>query len=340
MKSSLVVIGIVALIVVSALPARPVGAQTSEGNEPWFLACHRMADGTYRPISFPLEVEVPQWRIDAHRAHGDRYPGEPVPSGEGPGHYLDEDCHRVSFLIGVSLSGCLELDNPQPCLRCETANGSTSCEHDPSGNRFTTGTAAVRDPGIEFTTEDAAVTADFDGDHLTITVAPGRPESYLRFGLLDLNNVTVVGTPTLEVLPLESGANDLTLHVASTEGATEARSVTYRIDQHFPQGISEFRGTTITAVPASIPADGSATATIEVQLLDPIGNPPREEQNRDLALSFDASLGTLGPLTYHGGGRYTAVFTAGTTPGVVRFTGEVDFLPLDLAAGTLTLTEP
>lgn len=179
MRRTLLTLSVVALLVLSVSPAVPASAQTTVDGEPWFTACHRLSDGTYHIISFPLEVEVPQWRIDAHRAHGARYPGESIPSSGAPGYYLNEDCERVSWLIGETLNGCVETDNPNPCLSCEASNGGIGCEYEPSGNLFLENSAPVRDPGAEFTTADGAVTADFDGDHLTITIAPGQPELYL-----------------------------------------------------------------------------------------------------------------------------------------------------------------
>ncbi len=74
---------------------RPVGSHEPNlpsGDEPWFVACHRTATG-YRAISFLLEVAIPQWRIDEHLAHGDRYPGDVDPA---TGVRLDWKCELPS----------------------------------------------------------------------------------------------------------------------------------------------------------------------------------------------------------------------------------------------------
>ena len=126
------------------------------------------------------------------------------------------------------------------------------------------------------------------------------------------------------------------LSTASTAGASGARSVTYRLNMEHSAGVSPFRETTITVEPMSIPADGVSTGTITVQLRDPVGNPPSDAHV--LELFTNSQWGTIGPVTDLGEGRFTATLTVGTTPGVATVVGMVDFLDLDLTAGTVTLT--
>jgi hypothetical protein len=82
-------------------------------------------------------------------------------------------------------------------------------------------------------------------------------------------------------------------------------------------------GTTseITASPTSIVADGSATATITVQLKD--ANGINLTMGGD-AVSLTTTLGALSDVTDQGDGTYAATLTAPTTPGTATVTGTVN----------------
>ena len=113
----------------------------------------------------------------------------------------------------------------------------------------------MQDPGIEFTTASRAVTADFDGDYLTITVAPGQPELdfYFGFGPWDLFDAEQSPDSTLGSLA-QPGPGELLVRTASTEGATLPVVARYRLRLAHSWGFSEFRETTITVDPPSLTA--------------------------------------------------------------------------------------
>ena len=77
----------------------------------------------------------------------------------------------------------------------------------------------------------------------------------------------------------------------------------------------------ITADPTSIPADGSSTSTITVQLRDASGN-PLTEGGDDVDLSTTA--GTLSSVADQGNGTYTAALTSSSTVETATVTGTVN----------------
>ncbi|MGE3960938.1 MAG: Ig-like domain-containing protein [Dehalococcoidia bacterium] len=343
MKRQLLLAALAAVLLSTVLPVGRASAQAlddSAATEDWFTACH-WTGSEFRRISFPEEVEVPQWRIDEHRAHGDRWPGENVPGGDWPGYYFGADCEPVSWLIGVTFGACVTAAaSPMPCFRPGPEGPGTSLVYDPSGTLFTGLTGVVQDPSVEFTTADGAVTADFDGDYLTVAVAPGQPELdfYFGFGPWDLFDVEQASGSTLPAYAMP-GPGELLLRTASTQGATGPLVARYRLRLSHAYGFSEFRGSTITAEPAAIPADGVATATITVQLRNAVGEAPEGDPERIVDLFVDEAYGSIGPVIYLGEGRYVATYTAGTTAGTTEVFAQVDYLLLDLAVGTVTLTE-
>ena len=77
---------------------------------------------------------------------------------------------------------------------------------------------------------------------------------------------------------------------------------------------------TISANPASIPANGTSTSTITVQAKDGNGN-NLTSSGRHVTLS--TSAGSLGSVTDNGNGTYTATLTSSTTPGTANITGTI-----------------
>ena len=344
----LAVIAVVAMSIL--LPARSASAQAVESTSDdaatateaeWFTACH-WTGTEFRLISFPVDFEIPQWRIDAHIGHGDRWPGDNVPGGDWPGYYLDSNCQPVSWLVGVTFGGCMtEATSETPCFRPGPGGPGSTLVYDPSGTQFTALTAVVQNPGVEFTTASRAVTADFDGDYLTITVAPGQPELdfYFGFGPWDLFDTQQTSDSTLGSLA-QSGPGELLLRTASTEGATLPLVARYRLRLAHSYGFSEFRDTTITVDPPSLAADGTSTATVTVQLKNAVGEIAEGDIERVVDLFVDPEFATLSDTTYHGDGRYTATLTAGTQAGTTQIFGQVNYLVLDLAVGEVTFTAP
>src|SRR5690606_10152286 len=78
---------------------------------------------------------------------------------------------------------------------------------------------------------------------------------------------------------------------------------------------------TLTADSASMVADGQSTTRVLVTVRDVYGNPVGASAG---TVILATSLGSLGDITDHGDGTYTATFTAGTIAGSVTITGTLN----------------
>ena len=83
---------------------------------------------------------------------------------------------------------------------------------------------------------------------------------------------------------------------------------------------------TLTVSPAVLPADGEATALVEVQLRDARGD-PMPDGGDEVVLSLEGG-GSLAPVQDEGGGRYTSILTAADEPGTTTVRGRVNGQPL------------
>ncbi len=124
-------------------------------------------------------------------------------------------------------------------------------------------------------------------------------------GTTDVNGVVTA--------TLSAGTVAGTAHItAAADGLSDSTTVTIEPGPPFT--------VTVTANPTSIPANGSSTSTIEVDVTDQYGNPVAD----DTAIALDYSPTTMGSLapvnitTTAGSG--SAVFTAGSLTGTVRIT--------------------
>lgn len=79
---------------------------------------------------------------------------------------------------------------------------------------------------------------------------------------------------------------------------------------------------TLEVSPDVLPADGEATALVEVQLRDSRGD-PMTGGGDEVVLSLEGG-GSLAPVRDEGAGRYTSILTASTEPGATRITGRVN----------------
>lgn len=79
--------------------------------------------------------------------------------------------------------------------------------------------------------------------------------------------------------------------------------------------------TTLEADSASLAANGASTTRVLVTVRDASGNPVGTSAG---TVALAASLGSLGNVTDHGDGTYTATFTAGTTAGAARVIGTLN----------------
>ncbi len=112
-----------------------------------------------------------------------------------------------------------------------------------------------------------------------------------------------VATVTSNGLVTGNGAG--TAHViASANGAADTLVVVVDTTVH--------RYSAITGVPASLPADGSSGTQITVTLRHQGGAPVGVSAG---VVELTTTAGTLGPVTDHSDGSYTAVLTAGTAAG-------------------------
>jgi len=101
-------------------------------------------------------------------------------------------------------------------------------------------------------------------------------------------------------------------------------------------GAASASTSTITAAPASIAGDGVTTSTITVRLKDQYGN-ALSTSGGSVTLGVSGAGGSLGSVTDHGDGTYTATYTSAATTGVATITGELDATPItDIATITLT----
>ena len=87
---------------------------------------------------------------------------------------------------------------------------------------------------------------------------------------------------------------------------------------------------TFSYSPDSIPADGSSTSTISIQLRDVFGN-NLSSGGAEVGFSLDPNLGSMSATTDNGNGTYTAIYTAGTEAGSVNITPKLsdeDFIDI------------
>lgn len=162
-------------------------------------------------------------------------------------------------------------------------------------------------------------------EQVTLAIATGPPGGQL------LGTTTVAasgGVATFSSLRIEVAG---TYTLRATSGTlTAAMSDPFQITPAAPSGATS----EITADPTSIPADGTSTSTITVQLRDEFGNAlTGGGDNVQLA----TTLGSLGTVTFAGNGRYTATLTSSTTSGTATVSGTVNGTGItDTASVTFT----
>lgn len=139
--------------------------------------------------------------------------------------------------------------------------------------------------------------------------------------------------------PTTSGTATLTSTIDGM-AAQDTQSVT------FTPGAASLGTSTIKAVPTTLTADGTSTATVTAQLKDANGN-NLTTSGGTVVIATDA--GTVGPTTDHDDGTYTATLTSATTTGTATVTFAVNgtdaddhatatFTPGAADPGTSTIT--
>lgn len=117
---------------------------------------------------------------------------------------------------------------------------------------------------------------------------------------------------------LTSGTSAGTAHLSFTVSGQDG---TDTADVTFVAGGADAGTSTIEASPTQLTADGAATSTVTVHLLDANGNPLTSS---DGVVVISTSLGSVGTTTDNGNGTYTATLTAGTVAGTADVTFTLD----------------
>ena len=154
--------------------------------------------------------------------------------------------------------------------------------------------------------------AFFVGD-ITVSVASGP-------GQLDGTTTisTFFGSATFNSMNIDE-AGTYTLQATSNPALTPATSASFQISPGPPSGATS----QITASPTSIPANGTSTSTITVQLRDQFGNDL--EAGGDAVTLAKSGGGTLTATPVdNGDGTYTGTLTSDTSPETVTVTGTVN----------------
>ena len=134
--------------------------------------------------------------------------------------------------------------------------------------------------------------------------------------LAGTTTVTAVnGVATFNSLSIARAGAGYRLAVGAS-GITGATSDAFTITPGPPFGPT----TQITAAPASIPADGTSTSTITVEVRDAQGN--RRLTGGDV-VTLSTTLGTLSAVTDLGNGLYSATLRSSTTGGTATISGTV-----------------
>ena len=120
------------------------------------------------------------------------------------------------------------------------------------------------------------------------------------------------GLVTWSDLKLSGPAGSYTLTFTPSSGATVTAALT------LGPGSASPATTIITSASSALPADGSASTTITVQLRDSWGN---SLASSDGTVGLSTTGGTLGPVTDNNNGTYTATLTSSTTSGSYTVSG-------------------
>ena len=143
----------------------------------------------------------------------------------------------------------------------------------------------------------------------------------------------VGGVATFSNLRIEQAGAGYTL-AASASGLTGATSAPFSITP----GPASAASSRITASPTSVPADGSSSSTITVELRDAFGN--RLTSGGDV-VTLSTTAGSLGPVSDIGDGTYTAELTSPVAPTTATVSGRVNAVTIsDTAEVTFTFVPP
>ncbi|MFI2104621.1 invasin domain 3-containing protein, partial [Isoptericola sp. NPDC019693] len=171
-------------------------------------------------------------------------------------------------------------------------------------------------------------TSTIVADPTTLT-ADGAATSTVTVTLLDAHgNPVATAGDVVEMATTAGGLSDVTdqgegVYTATLTSSTDAETATVTftvagedaeksVEVAFVAGEASVGTSTIEADPATITADGAATSTVTVTLLDAHGNPVGASGGK---VTMSTTAGGLGTVTDHQDGTYSATLTSATTAG-------------------------
>ncbi|MDR6270528.1 invasin domain 3-containing protein [Arthrobacter russicus] len=206
-----------------------------------------------------------------------------------------------------------------------------------SGNdtaRFVAGGVDVTNAGTKFTVTEGARVADGDGTHnVTVTLVDkdGNPvlnaDTAKLAAVSDPANATIGawtnngdGTYTAKITTTVAGNKKITTSfdggAIKADGNDVARFTAGGVDVNNA-------GTKFTVTEGNRVADGTATHTVTVTLVDKDGNPVPDADTSKLTAASDPANATIGTWTNNGDGTYTATITS-TVAGAKKISTSFD----------------
>lgn len=167
-------------------------------------------------------------------------------------------------------------------------------------------------------TVESAVGDELTGLSVTVVGAGGGSGEWLTASLQSARTPTEVRL-RVDQSDLDPGVHEaeVVVRAPDAENSPQSSRVSLTVVP-----VASPETSTLTASPGVLPADGEATARVEVQLKDSRGD-PMPGGGDEVVLSLEGG-GSLAPVQDQGGGRYTSVLTAPQEPGTTRITGRVN----------------
>ena len=178
-------------------------------------------------------------------------------------------------------------------------------------------------------TPDALTLVSGDSYALDVTLLEsGSPDGTLEWVSSDGG----VASVDAEGVVTANSAGEATIRATSRDypSATDAMTLTVTATTvDAPENPIDGNESTLSVTPNTLPADGSSTASIEIQLKDANGDP----YPLDATVTFSSvQEGSISAATHQGNGRYTATYTAGDNPATMAITATVDGTTLAASA--------
>ena len=228
-----------------------------------------------------------------------------APVGNGTGRQTEA---TISYLAVAASAVTSTLTPSRATL---TADGTSTqrllvTTRDLHGNTLTTGGATVAITLSSGTGMIGPVTDHGDGTYSATVTAPTRTGS---------------------------GVFAATLNGAAVQSGTEVPSVSML---SYVAGVANAWTSTLTPDSATLPADGTSPLLLRVSAKDVHGN-PLTTGGASVTITRLSGNGTIGGVTDHGNGTYTAIVTAPSLPGNGTFVATLGGLPVLSGTGSQTL---